>query len=153
MRFPWPVCEAGNGAYFSNYFNFLIALLMKLTALRPMLWTNDLRGTIDFYCNLLGFQLGEKNDAWGWAALIKDDVEIMLAKPNAHTPFDGPVFTGSFYFNTDNVDQLWESVKDKANVCYEPEDFEWEMREFAIYDNNGYLLQFGQDLATMRSAN
>ncbi|MFN5228579.1 MAG: hypothetical protein ACK5Q3_18600 [Planctomycetota bacterium] len=26
------------------------------------------------------------------------------------------------------------------------EDFDYGMREFAIYDNNGYLLQFGQSL-------
>jgi len=31
----------------------------------------------------------------------------------------------------------------KANICYEIETFEWGMREFAIYDNNGYILQFG----------
>jgi uncharacterized glyoxalase superfamily protein PhnB len=75
----------------------------------------------------------------------KDEVKIMLAKPNEHTPFDKPIFTGSFYFNTDNVDKLWEDLKDKAKVCYEIENFDWQMREFAIYDNNGYLLQFGQD--------
>jgi hypothetical protein len=28
------------------------------------------------------------------------------------------------------------------------EDFHYGMREFAIFDNNGYLLQFGQPLAT-----
>ena len=27
----------------------------------------------------------------------------------------------------------------------EIETFEWGMREFAIYDNNGYVLQFGQE--------
>ena len=26
------------------------------------------------------------------------------------------------------------------------EDFEHGMREFAIYDNNGYMLQFGQEI-------
>jgi len=24
---------------------------------------------------------------------------------------------------------------------------DWGMREFAIYDNNGYMLQFGQEIA------
>ena len=31
--------------------------------------------------------------------------------------------------------------------CYPIEDFHYGMREFAIFDNNGYLLQFGQPLA------
>jgi hypothetical protein len=34
--------------------------------------------------------------------------------------------------------------KDKARICYELEEFEYGMREFAVYDNNGYLLQFGE---------
>ena len=37
-------------------------------------------------------------------------------------------------------------VKEKVKVVYPIENFEWEMREFAIYDNNGYMLQFGQDI-------
>ena len=119
---------------------------MKLKALRPMLWSDKLDETIDFYVNVLGFIVGERNDEWGWASLYKDEVELMLAKPNEHTAFDKPIFTGSFYFNTDNVDKLWEDLKDKAKVCYEIENFDWEMREFAIYDNNGYMLQFGQNV-------
>lgn len=119
---------------------------MKLKALRPMLWSDKLDETIDFYTNVLGFTVGERNDEWGWASLYKDEVELMLAKPNEHTAFDKPIFTGSFYFNTDNVDELWEDLKDKAKVCYGIENFDWEMREFAIYDNNGYMLQFGQNV-------
>ena len=119
---------------------------MKLKGLRPILWTEQLEETITFYTEVLGFTCNEKNEEWGWASLSKDDVAIMLAKPNAHTPFEKPLFTGSFYFTTDDVDGLWLQLKDKAQVCYPPETFEWEMREFAIYDNNGYLLQFGQEI-------
>ena len=119
---------------------------MKLTYLRPMLWTENLQETIDFYTNVLGFTCHEKNDDWGWASLSAGDVYIMLALPNEHTPYDKIGFTGSFYYTTDDVDTLWNKLKDKAKVCYEPETFEWGMREFAIYDNNGYLLQFGQEI-------
>ena len=111
-----------------------------------MLWTNELKETITFYVNILGFTCGEFNEDWGWASLYKDDAELMLARPNEHTPFDKPAFTGSFYINVDNADELWEQLKDKCNVCYEIETFEWGMREFAIYDNNGYLLQFGHNV-------
>lgn len=118
---------------------------MKFKSLCPILWTDKPDETINFYTDVLGFIVRERNDDWGWASLAKDDVEIMLAKPNEHTPFDKPVFTGSFYINTDNVDAAWQQVKDKAKVCYEPENFDWGMREFAIYDNNGYLVQIGQN--------
>ena len=119
---------------------------MRFTDLRPMLWTEKLEETIDFYVNTLGFICGEKNTEWRWASLYKDDIAIMLAGPNAHSKFDGPKFTGSFYINTDNVDALWEQLKAKVKICYSIDTFEWQMREFAIYDNNGYIIQFGQDL-------
>jgi len=118
---------------------------MRLTDLRPVLWTEDLSSTIDFYLEVLGFECSDRNDDWGWASLQKDDVALMIAKPNEHTPYEKIGFTGSFYFNTDNVDALWEKLKDKAKVCYGIEDFFYGMREFAVYDNNGYLLQFGQE--------
>jgi hypothetical protein len=44
------------------------------------------------------------------------------------------------------VSALWTSIKDAVKVCYPMEDFHYGMREFAIYDNNGYMLQFGSPL-------
>lgn len=117
---------------------------MKITELRPMLWTGSLQETIDFYTDVLGFTCVERNPDWGWATLTLDGVTIMLAEPSSNEPFENPMFTGSIYFRTDDVDGMWEKLKDKARVCYGIENFEYGMREFAVYDNNGYLLQFGQ---------
>lgn len=117
---------------------------MKFTALRPMIETRDFDETIDFYTSVLGFICGEPSDEWGWASLHRDEVEIMVSRPNDHTPFEKPTFTGTFYFNTDAVDVLWELLKDSPAVFYGIENFEYGMREFAIKDNNGYILQFGQ---------
>ena len=60
--------------------------------------------------------------------------------------FNGAKFTGSFYISVDNADALWNELKTKCKVCYEIENFEWGMREFAIFDNNGYTLQFGHKI-------
>lgn len=119
---------------------------MKLIELTPMIWTEQIHETIDFYTKLLGFTCHEYNEEWGWATLGKDDVGIMVAKPNSHTSFEKPVFTGTFYFSVDNVDELWNQLKDKVKIGYEIENFEYGMRDFAIYDNNGYMLQFGQEI-------
>ena len=118
---------------------------MRLLMLRPMMWTEDLKGSVDFYVEKLGFTCDELNEDWGWASLDLDDVSIMLARPNEHTSYDKIGFTGSFYFTTDDVDALWGRLKDKVEVCYGIEDFHYGMREFAVCDNNGYLLQFGQE--------
>jgi len=71
---------------------------MSLQNLRPMLWTEDLTGSVDFYTAVLRFTANEINNDWGWAWLSKDNVHLMLARPNEHTPYDKIGFTGSFYF-------------------------------------------------------
>ena len=118
---------------------------MAFKSLRPIIWTKDLQKTTKFY-KKLGFKIADQNEDWIWACLQKDDVEIMLAYPNEGADFERANFTGSFYFDVDNVDELWNQVKDDCEVVYEIETFEWDMREFAIYDNNGYILQFGQEI-------
>lgn len=121
---------------------------MKLQDLTPMLYTEHLQETVAFYTTILGFQRDGMSEEAGWASVKQDCVTIMLARPNAHIPFDKPIFTGSLYLNTDNVDAWWQRLQEKVKICYPIEDFEYGMREFAIYDNNGYLLQFGQDIST-----
>ena len=111
-----------------------------------MLRTKDLKGTIDFYKKGLGFTCDALSEEDGWALLSRDAVELMIATPNVHIPFDAPVFTGSFYFNVDDVDALWAVLKDRVKIAYPMENFEYGMREFAIYDNNRYMLQFGSPL-------
>ncbi|WP_312994738.1 VOC family protein [Chryseobacterium flavum] len=120
--------------------------MIRFTALRPMLRTENLDDTIGFYMRVLGFTLAGRDHEWGWATLRKDEVYMMISLPNKHERNHGIGFTGSFYFNVTHVDELWENLKTKAEICYEIETFEWGMREFAIYDNNGYILQFGESV-------
>ncbi|MCW7470215.1 VOC family protein [Leptospira kanakyensis] len=119
---------------------------MKINSLTPMIYTNDIKGTIDFYVKTIGFECLTKEPEWGWAKLRLDQAEIMISKPNDHIPFEKPSFTGSFYLHTENVDEIWGKVYKTTKVCYPIENFDYGMREFAIYDNNGYLLQFGQEI-------
>jgi uncharacterized glyoxalase superfamily protein PhnB len=116
------------------------------SALRPMLLTKDLKGTVDFYIRTFGFEVDEYNEDWGWAHLSKDKVSIMFARPTEETAFAEPKFTGSFYINTEDVDLLWLVLKDKVNVCYPIDNFNHGMREFGVFDNNGYIIQFGKEI-------
>ena len=68
----------------------------------------------------------------------------MLALPNQHLPYHSSYMTGSLYLRTDNVDAWWQELKDKTELVYPIENFDYGMREFAIKDCNGYMLQFGQ---------
>ncbi len=119
---------------------------MNIEKLIPMLYTKEIKETVDYYVNVLGFTSNAYEPGWSWASLQLDKTEIMLATPPAEVPFEKPIFTGSIYFKTDNVDQLWDKLKGKTKICYGLENFDYGMREFAVYDNNGYLLQFGQEI-------
>ena len=125
---------------------------MSLRALTPMLRTPELAATVDFYTQSLDFHLSAGDVAGGWALLARDGVELMLSGLNTHEGDGAPAFTGSLYLRTDDVDGWWARLRDRARVCYPIEDFAYGMREFAIYDNNGYLLQFGQPIAAFDPA-
>jgi uncharacterized glyoxalase superfamily protein PhnB len=120
---------------------------MILQQLTPLLRTKELKASVDFYTKHLVFQCDALVEELGWAQVSKDNVALMFAAPNVHVPFDAPGFTGSFYLRTDDVNAWWERLKDQVKICYPKEDFTYGMREFAIYDNNGYVIQFGQALA------
>lgn len=46
-----------------------------------------------------------------------------------------------------NIDELWGSLKDKAEVMLPPQDMAYQMREFGIKDPNGYALILGEDIS------
>lgn len=100
--------------------------------------------SVRFYVDGLGFTCGTETP--GYSNLYRDAVRIMLAAPNAHQDWNGPSFTGQLYIGlhtADDVDALWDAVKDRAAVVYAVDDFAYGMREFGIRDDNGYALAFG----------
>jgi predicted enzyme related to lactoylglutathione lyase len=116
---------------------------MIFKKLKPILYTRELKATIDFYTNNLGFTVNGGNET-DWVSLEKDQAEIMFSLPNAHLPFEKAVCTGSFYITVDDADEMRRALNSTVKIMYETENFEYGMREFAIYDNNEYIVQFGQ---------
>jgi uncharacterized glyoxalase superfamily protein PhnB len=126
---------------------------MQLTRLTPTLESTDLRATLQFYTEVLGFHCADAYpDAAQpcWLSLRNGDIELMFCERNQHrrefSASAEPLLTGSLYFNPADVSALWEELKDKVTVEYPLADFDYGMREFGIRDCNGYLLQFGQEL-------
>lgn len=124
--------------------------------INPILWTKDLNETIMFYENVLGFK--GKSNFPNFVTLTRENIEIMFVVPQDEPEeckdpadkeefFPRPVLTGSIFIVTDQVDELWESVKDKATIKDSIENRKYLMRDFSILDNNGYELVFGQDIS------
>ena len=133
--------------YFRSKIIFIQSLIpaVMIISLSPIIYSVSVTATIEFYCSVLGFELKEKNDEGTWASLEKDGVGIMVSKPIMNVNFDKAVFTGSFYYVVDDVERLWSELQSKVDLVYPIETFDWGMREFALRDNNGYVLQFGQE--------
>ncbi len=121
---------------------------MKLINLSPVFYTLRLTETEVFYTTKLDFKVISGSPGEGWILLRRDSIEVMFSLPNEHIPFKEPLFTGSFYFRTDRVELLWNKLKTETEVVYELEAFDYGMKEFAIRDNNGYILQFGESIRT-----
>ena len=117
---------------------------MALKQLAPILTTDDMDRSVRFYVDRLGFTCGMQTA--GYSNLYRDAVRIMLAAPNAHGVWQGPNFTGQLYIGletADEVDALWADVKDRVEVAYAVDNFDYGMREFGIRDDNRYALAFG----------
>ena len=123
---------------------------MKLQFLSPMLEAVDLKETIRFYTETLGFECVDclpDHENPAWACFEKDQATLMFTTRNEQSPHIKPEMTGTLYFHPDDINTAWQELKDKAEIEYPLEDFDYGMREFAIRDCNGYLLQFGQEIA------
>ena len=128
---------------------------MKIKQLIPMLESDDMEATINFYTQTLSFSIFDvaKNEDGGiyWCNLYRDDAEIMFTSRNAHSPEVNATFNGVLYFYPDDVDALWQEFKDRVKVEWEPQDFGYGMYDFAIRDNNGFILAFGQTMKSRES--
>jgi len=113
---------------------------VRMTSLAPILTTEDMDRSVRFYVDVLGFTCGMQTP--GYANLYRDAVRIMLAAPNAHGDWKGANFTGQLYIDletADEVDALWATVKDRAEVIHAVDDFDYGAHEFGIRDDNGIL--------------
>ena len=120
----------------------------------PVLFTNDMQQAIVYYRDTLGFTLAAAipDDDPSWCFLRRDKAAIMLLGSHEHDDDEGheddhehPAALGvnSLYFYPDNVDALWNQLKDKVEVEVPLQDMDYGMREFTIRDPNGYALNFG----------
>ncbi len=146
-------------------------------SLIPNLMVDNVCDTALFYQNILGFQLvvavadfesemsegniiaslgqGQNLD---WANLKLDpedpaSAEFMFQSRRS-LEADVPALKGvaisasqTLYLRTADADAQYNSLKDRVEVVQEPITRFYGMREWAMKDNNGYILFFGQELA------
>ncbi len=111
----------------------------RFSALVPMLQTDDMARTVEWYSTVLGFQVAAQSE--GWCRLARDDVALMFM---ANVHLGAPHATATQYLYIDDVPGLWAHVARFCTAEWGPQVMPYGLLEFAIRDPNGYLLSFGQ---------
>jgi len=123
---------------------------MKLATLIPMLSVSDLKRTMLFYGEQLGFDIlnsfGEPEPRW--CMLGRDSVRIMFNQPPQEELDTIPRRAKDFqvfYFYPDDVAALHAAWKNAGLPVGELRVTDYHMKEFELRDPDGYWLWFGQE--------
>jgi predicted enzyme related to lactoylglutathione lyase len=128
--------------------------LMALTGHATVLLVEDVRRATDYYRDALGFDVELYDripDHYGYAQ--RDGCHVHFARFDGVTPRSNsevvPPDMFDAYFWVDDVDRLYGDVVERgAEVVHGPVDQGYGLREFRVRDPNGYVLAFGQPLAS-----
>lgn len=114
--------------------------MQYLLSASPVLASLDMDKTLHFYTNRLGFKATYHDSSYG--IVVRDKIVIHFWK------CDNRIFpeNTSCYVYVQQVDELYQEMQ-SAGVIHPHgalDDKPWGMREFAILDEDGNLIWFGQ---------
>lgn len=135
---------------------------MKSNSLKPELYVSDFQKSLEFYTDILGFTVEYQRSDPSFAFLSYQGSQIMIQEldPNEDKAFitgtyEYPLGRGiNFQINTDDVEQLAESLKsnnyplrrDLQDSWYKKGNILSGCRQILVQDPDGYLLRFSQDI-------
>jgi uncharacterized glyoxalase superfamily protein PhnB len=124
-------------------------------AISPLLVTRNMKATIDFYQNILGFTLGmvfPDIDHAEYADFSKDGMSFMFVPAkNLGISRAARLGTGvDLYMQIDgDIDKYYSELKKKGvKIISDIKDEPFGIRDFTIEDSNGYQLTFNQPAKT-----
>ena len=113
----------------------------------PMIHVPDVRATVEWYLSI-GFEVvatyGDgTGENFSFAVMSFGGTRVMFNTDGE--PSDKHRREVDLYVYTDNVDELYETLKDRVDVIDEPCDRFYGMRELIIRDLNRFWVTFGQE--------
>jgi len=131
-------------------------------ALIPELAVTDCAVSLQFYCNILGFECEFQRPDEGFAYLTLGNAHLMLDQidkgrtfDQGHKPDRYPAGKGiNLQIEVEDVDLLVVALKSAGVSLFLPLEEKWYRqesneagnRQFIVADPDGYLLRFFQDL-------
>jgi len=130
-------------------------------ALIPEFAVTDIRVSLPFYIDVLGFKILYQRPENGFAMIERQGAQLMLDEINtsgrtwAAAPLEKPFGRGmNLQIQTDKADALYASVQRAGATIFMPiEDKFYRCgdiwlgnRQFIVQDPDGYLLRFAEDI-------
>ena len=111
----------------------------KLTHVRASV--RDLDKAVEWYETVLGFECNGKdvNERWAYADFASAGGAVFALAVDKNVPSNA-----RFNFDVDDVNKLWEQLKNKAEIVNPIEKTPYGTRKFTIKDLDGNELGFVQ---------
>lgn len=131
--------------------------MIILKQLTPNLMVNNVNETVDFYQKILGFVLimsVPEEGVLNWAMVQHGQVSMMFQQREniiaeypvlKNTPLGGGL---TFYIRLRDVKGLYNKIKTQVTIVLDLHNTFYGAEEFAIQDNNGFVLTFAEDSST-----
>jgi uncharacterized glyoxalase superfamily protein PhnB len=120
---------------------------MTLQQVTPMIHVPDVRATVAWY-ESIGFVVlnayEDPDEGMTFALLSYGNSQIMLSAGGRLSSEDRREV--DLYVRTDEVDRLYERLKNLVQIRLGLDETFYGTREFIVRDLNGFWLTFGQDL-------
>ena len=127
--------------------------MTTLKKLTPNLMVEDVNQTVDFYKNVLGFDVlatVPETGQFNWAMLKQGNVEMQF-QTRASLSEEIPAFKDraiggalTLYIDVENVTELHATLQDRVTIVQNMHTTFYGTQEFAIEDCNGFVLSFSQ---------
>ena len=127
---------------------------MNFKGLMPVLMVKDVMETIGFYKDILGFGVMStvpEREPFVFAMMNTDTVYVLLQEEKSMQDEYPLLYNfaigGTFTLNipVTDVNAIFDRVKDKVAIVKDLHKTFYGATEFAITDNNGYVLVFSQE--------
>ena len=132
-----------------------------MKSVSPNLAVKDIKESVAYYQNNFGFEIEmlvdslqedfnpviKEDKEYIWALIKKGDVSLMLQEENSMKEDIGNFFNDisasmTLYIEVDDVDSLYEKVKENVEILKPVYETWYGQKEFYIKDINGYILGF-----------
>ncbi len=127
---------------------------MEYKSITPNIGVQNVNDTVNFYTEILGFNLIMSNPESGdliWAMVVSGDTALMFQERKSLED-EYPKLTGrsmqpllTFYVKMKNMRELYEKLKGTSCIVKELNKTFYGAEEFAIADNNGYILTITEE--------